>query len=85
MKIVATSALTTGHCRVLGMVPGVRDWRAAFEHRRRRSLGYGDDRFNAVLRLASGACIRIEIAQAVMVGHWAGVFQHLLAAVLFGV
>jgi uncharacterized membrane protein HdeD (DUF308 family) len=27
----------------------------------------------------------IEIAQAVMVGHWAGFFQHLLAAVLFGV
>ena len=27
----------------------------------------------------------IEIAQAVMVGHWAGFFHHLLAAVLFGV
>ncbi|MGO9769300.1 MAG: HdeD family acid-resistance protein [Roseiarcus sp.] len=27
----------------------------------------------------------IEIAQAVMVGHWAGFFQHLLAAILFGV
>jgi uncharacterized membrane protein HdeD (DUF308 family) len=27
----------------------------------------------------------IEVAQAVMVGHWAGFFQHLLAAVLFGV
>jgi uncharacterized membrane protein HdeD (DUF308 family) len=27
----------------------------------------------------------IEIAQAVVVGHWAGFFQHLLAAILFGV
>jgi uncharacterized membrane protein HdeD (DUF308 family) len=27
----------------------------------------------------------IEIAQAVLVGHWAGFFHHLLAAVLFGV
>jgi uncharacterized membrane protein HdeD (DUF308 family) len=27
----------------------------------------------------------IEIAQAIMVGHWAGFFYHLLAAVLFGV
>ncbi|MGC2203672.1 MAG: DUF308 domain-containing protein [Stellaceae bacterium] len=27
----------------------------------------------------------LEVAQAVMVGHWAGFFQHLLAAVLFGV
>jgi uncharacterized membrane protein HdeD (DUF308 family) len=27
----------------------------------------------------------IEIVQAVIVGHWAGFFQHLLAAILFGV
>src|SRR5271170_6550459 len=27
----------------------------------------------------------IEIVQAVMVGHWAGFFNHLLAAILFGV
>ncbi len=27
----------------------------------------------------------IEIAQAVMVGHWVGFFQHVLAAILFGV
>jgi uncharacterized membrane protein HdeD (DUF308 family) len=27
----------------------------------------------------------IEIAQAVLVGHWAGFFQHLLGAILFGV
>jgi uncharacterized membrane protein HdeD (DUF308 family) len=27
----------------------------------------------------------IEIAQAVMVGHWAGFFLHLLGAILFGV
>jgi len=27
----------------------------------------------------------IEVAQAVVVGHWAGFFQHLLAAILFGV
>ena len=27
----------------------------------------------------------IEIVQAVMVGHWAGFFQHSLAAILFGV
>ncbi len=32
--------------------------------------------FGWLLVLASG----IEIAQAVMVGHWAGFFQHLLAA-----
>ena len=31
--------------------------------------------------LASG----IEIAQAIMVEHWAGFFYHLLAAILFGV
>jgi uncharacterized membrane protein HdeD (DUF308 family) len=37
--------------------------------------------FGWLLMLASG----IEIAQAVMVGRWAGVFQHLLAAVLFAV
>ncbi len=27
----------------------------------------------------------IEIVQAVIVGHWAGFFHHLLAAILFGV
>ncbi len=27
----------------------------------------------------------IEVVQAVIVGHWAGFFQHLLAAILFGV
>jgi len=37
--------------------------------------------FGWLLLMASG----IEIAQAVMVGHWAGFFEHLLAAVLFGV
>ena len=37
--------------------------------------------FGWLLVLASA----IEIAQAVMVGHWAGFFQHLLAAVLFGI
>jgi uncharacterized membrane protein HdeD (DUF308 family) len=37
--------------------------------------------FGWLLVLASG----IEIAQAVMVGHWAGLFHHLLAAILFGV
>jgi len=37
--------------------------------------------FGCLLIVASG----IEIAQAVMVGHWAGVFLHLLAAILFGV
>jgi len=37
--------------------------------------------FGWLLVLACG----IEVAQAVMVGHWAGFFQHLLAAVLFGV
>jgi uncharacterized membrane protein HdeD (DUF308 family) len=37
--------------------------------------------FGWLLVLSSG----IEIAQAVMVGHWAGFFQHLLAAILFGI
>ena len=37
--------------------------------------------FGWLLMLASG----IEIAQAVLVGHWAGFFHHLLAAILFGV
>ena len=37
--------------------------------------------FGWLLVLACG----IEVAQAVMVGHWAGFFHHLLAAVLFGV
>jgi len=37
--------------------------------------------FGWLLVLACG----IEVAQAVMVGHWAGFFHHLVAAVLFGV
>jgi len=37
--------------------------------------------FGWLLVMASG----IEIVQAVMVGHWAGFFYHLLAAILFGV
>src|SRR5271168_4214114 len=37
--------------------------------------------FGWLLVLASG----IEIAQAVLVGQWAGFFHHLLAAILFGV
>ena len=37
--------------------------------------------FGWLLVFASG----IEIAQAIMVGHWVGFFHHLLAAVLFGV
>jgi uncharacterized membrane protein HdeD (DUF308 family) len=37
--------------------------------------------FGWLLVLASG----IEIAQAVMVGHWVGFFQHLLTAILFGI
>ena len=37
--------------------------------------------FGWLLALASG----IEVVQAVMVGHWAGFFHHLVAAVLFGV
>ena len=37
--------------------------------------------FGWLLLAASG----IEIAQSVMVGHWAGFVQHLLAAILFGV
>jgi uncharacterized membrane protein HdeD (DUF308 family) len=27
----------------------------------------------------------VEIAQAIMVGRWAGFFEHLLAAILFGI
>jgi uncharacterized membrane protein HdeD (DUF308 family) len=37
--------------------------------------------FGWLLLIACG----VEIAQAVMVGHWAGFFHHLLAAILFGV
>jgi uncharacterized membrane protein HdeD (DUF308 family) len=37
--------------------------------------------FGWLLLIACG----IEIIQAVMVGHWAGFFHHLLAAILFGV
>ena len=37
--------------------------------------------FGWLLLIASG----IEVAQAVMVGHWAGFFHHLLSAILFGV
>ena len=37
--------------------------------------------FGWLLLIAAG----IEVAQTVMVGQWAGVFQHLVAAVLFGV
>jgi uncharacterized membrane protein HdeD (DUF308 family) len=37
--------------------------------------------FGWLLIFASG----IEIAQAVLVGHWAGFFYHLLAAILFGI
>ena len=34
--------------------------------------------------LLIAACV-LEVAQAAMVGHWAGFFHHLLAAILFGV
>ena len=37
--------------------------------------------FGWLLVIAAG----IEVAQTVMVGQWAGMFQHLLGAVLFGV
>ncbi len=37
--------------------------------------------FGWLLVIASG----IEIVQAVMVGHWAGFFHHLVGAILFGV
>ncbi len=37
--------------------------------------------FGWLLLMASG----IETLQAFLVGHWAGFFQHLLAAILFGV
>lgn len=37
--------------------------------------------FGWLLVIASG----VEVAQAAMVGHWAGFFQHLLAALLFGI
>ena len=37
--------------------------------------------FGGILLLA---CV-LEVAQAVMVGNWAALFQHLVAAVLFGV
>jgi uncharacterized membrane protein HdeD (DUF308 family) len=37
--------------------------------------------FGWLLLLASG----IEVAQAIVVGHWAGFFHHLVAAILFGV
>jgi uncharacterized membrane protein HdeD (DUF308 family) len=37
--------------------------------------------FGCLLLIASG----VEIAQAMLVGHWAGFFHHLLAAILFGV
>jgi uncharacterized membrane protein HdeD (DUF308 family) len=37
--------------------------------------------FGWLLLIASG----IEVVQAFMVGHWAGFFVHLLAAILFGV
>ena len=37
--------------------------------------------FGWLLVLACG----IEVAQAILVGHWAGFFHHLVAAVLFGV
>jgi uncharacterized membrane protein HdeD (DUF308 family) len=37
--------------------------------------------FGWLLLIASS----IEVVQAVMVGHWAGFFHHLLSAILFGV
>ena len=37
--------------------------------------------FGWLLLLACG----IEVAQAILVGHWAGFFHHLVAAILFGV
>jgi uncharacterized membrane protein HdeD (DUF308 family) len=37
--------------------------------------------FGWLLLIACG----IEIVQAIMVGHWAGFFYHLLAAILFGI
>ena len=31
------------------------------------------------------AAAAIEVVQAIAIGHWAGFFQHLLAAILFAV
>ena len=65
--------------------PGVRYRVGGARRRRGRSCGVGDDDFDAVLWLAVGVSSGIEIAQAVLVGHWAGFFQRLVAAILFGV
>jgi uncharacterized membrane protein HdeD (DUF308 family) len=45
------------------------------------AFGIGLLFFGWLLALAAA----IEIVQAVMVAHWAGFFEHLLAAILFGV
>jgi uncharacterized membrane protein HdeD (DUF308 family) len=67
------------------MVSGIRDWCAGVGHRRScRSVAatvVSMRFFGWLLVLASG----IEIAQAVVVGRWAGFLQHLLAAILFGI
>jgi hypothetical protein len=47
-----------------------------------------DSRVDLFLRMAVGDGVLqscIEIAQAVIIGHWAGLFYHLVAAILFGV
>src|SRR5271165_7334638 len=63
------------------MVPGVRDRGAVAVARAFTATIVSMLFFGWMLVIASG----LEIAQAVMVGHWAGFFHHLLAAILFGV
>src|SRR5271165_2242055 len=63
------------------MVPGVRDRGGGAVARAFTATIVSMLFFGWMLVIASG----LEIAQAVMVGHWAGFFHHLVAAILFGV
>src|SRR3954453_24211941 len=74
-----------GDRQQLGLVPGLRHRPGAARGARDRALCGRHGRLHAVLRVAAAVAAGIEVVQAIMVGKWAGLFQHWLSAALFGV
>jgi hypothetical protein len=72
---------------ILGMVSCIRYLPFAVGDICGRTFRNSYNRLDAVLRLAARTSLAcgVEVAQAVLVGHWAGFFHHLVAAILFGV
>jgi len=75
-----------GNHQQLGLVSWPSDRLGAARGSRGRALRNSHGRLHAVFRMAAVNCRPgIEVVQAVMVGKWAGLFQHWLSALLFGV